>query len=83
MARIIPEVYSLVMTSTPSTPISSRPGTTPASTLFVRSAFWLMVFSPMATAMTAPPAAVITRVHQVERRVRSLIHSMRATCRNR
>ena len=71
------------MTSTPSTPISSRPGITPASTLFVRSAVLLMVLSPMTTAMTAPPAAVIARAHQVERSVRSLIHSIRATCRNR
>ena len=83
VARIIPEVYSLVIISTPRTPVSSSPGTTPASALLVRSPAPFLVLVPIRMAMAVAPAAVIASVHQVERRVRSLIHSIRATCRNR
>ncbi len=78
VTRIMPEVYSLVIDNTPSAPASSRPGTTPASALLVRSLEALMVLIPTAMPMLIVPATVIARVHQVDRRVRSLIHSIRA-----
>ncbi len=83
MARIIPEVYSLVIITVPRTPVSSRPGTTPASALLVRSPRGFLVLIPIATASAVAPQTVMASVHQVERRLRSLIHSIRATCRNR
>ena len=82
VARIVPEVYSLVIVSTPSAPASSRPGTTPASALLVRSPEAFRVFRPTATPIPTVPATVTARVHQVERRLRSLIHSIRAACAN-
>ena len=83
VARIIPKVYSLVIASTPSTPASSRPGAMPASALLVRSPDAFLVLRPTATPMPVAAAAVIASVHQVERRLRSLIHSIRAACGNR
>lgn len=83
VARIIPDEYSLVMASTPRTPVSSSAGTMPASALLVRSPPAWRVLRPTATPMPTAPAAVITSVHQVERRLRSLIHSIRAACRSR
>jgi hypothetical protein len=78
VARMVPELYSLVMVSTPSAPTSSRPGTTPASALLIRSPDPSRVFRPTAIAIPMVPAAVRARVHQVERRLRNLIHSIRA-----
>ncbi len=83
VARISPDEYSLVMVSTPRTPLSSRAGTIPASALLVRSPPALRVLIPTATPIPIAPAMVMTSVHQVERRLRSLIHSIRAACRNR
>jgi hypothetical protein len=83
VARIIPEVYSLVIISTPSTPTSSRPTEMPASALLVRSPDGCLVLSPAATAIATAATAVSASVTQVERRVRSLIHSIRAACRKR
>ncbi len=83
VARIRPEVYSLLMPSTPSTPVTSSPGISPASALFVRSPAAFRVFSPMTTAMATAPATVIATVHQVDRSVRSLCHSIAVTCLNR
>ena len=83
VARIIPEEYSPVITSTPRTPISSRPREMPASALLVRSAAASLVLTPTATAMPIAPATVAVSTHQVERRLRSLIHSIRATCAKR
>ena len=83
VARIIPEVYSPVIISTPRTPVSSRPGTTPASALLVRSPPALRVLRPITTAMAVAPQTVMPSVHQVDRRLRSLTHSVRATCRYR
>jgi hypothetical protein len=80
VTRIVPEVYSLVMISTPSAPVSSRPGTTPASALLVTSTEAFRLFRPTPSPIPTVPAAVTARVHQVERRLRSLIHSIRAAC---
>ena len=44
--RIIPEPYSVVMTSTPRTPLSNSPRGDAASALFVRSADAFFVFAP-------------------------------------
>jgi len=38
---------------------------------------------PITTAIAVAPQIVMPSVHQVERRLRSLIHSIRATCRSR
>ena len=78
----MPELYSLVIISTPSTPVSSSPADTPASALLVRSSDRLVVLSPTAIPIPTAAAADSASVHQVERRLRSLIHSIRATCRN-
>lgn len=83
VARIMPEVYSPVMTSTPSTPANSNPGTRPARALLVRSPTAFFVLNPTATAMATAPVTVTASVHQVERKLRSLIHSIRATSVNR
>ena len=83
VARIIPEEYSPVITSTPSTPVSSRPREMPASALLVRSAVASLVLTPTATAMPIAPATVSDSPHQVERRLRSLTHSIRAACGKR
>ena len=80
VTRTVPELYSLVMVSTPSMPASSRPGTTPASALLVRSSAAFRLFRPTATPIPTVPAAVTARVHQVERRLRSLTHSIRTAC---
>ena len=79
---IIPDEYSLVISSAPRTPLNSRAGRIPASALFVRSSVPLVVFRPTATPMATAPTALRASVNQVERRLRSLIHSIRATCRN-
>jgi hypothetical protein len=81
--RIVPEVCSLVAVSTPRMPVRSRPTEMPARALLVRSAEPSSVLTPTATAMPAAAAMVTASVHQVERRLRSLTHSMRAACRNR
>jgi hypothetical protein len=80
---IIPDEYSLVISSAPRTPLSSRAGMSPASALFVRSSVPLLVFRPTATPMATAPAALIASVHQVERSVRNFMNSMCARCRNR
>ena len=54
----------------------------PPSALFVRSADASFVFTPTATAIPTAATTVTASVHQVERNVRSLIHSIRATCPN-
>jgi hypothetical protein len=79
---ISPEVYSLVAIITPSTPVSSSPADTPASALLVRSSPAWRVLSP--TAMLSPTEAstVSASVTQVDRRLRSLIHSILATLAN-
>src|SRR4030095_13104121 len=76
VARIIPEEYSPVITSTPRTPVKSRPRETPASALLVRSAAASLVLTPTAVAMPTAPTTVTASAHQVERRLRSLIHSI-------
>jgi hypothetical protein len=83
VGRIVPEVCSLVAVTTPRVPIRSRPTEMPARALLVRSPVAFSVLAPTATAMLAAAAIVTARVHQVERRLRSLTHSMRAACRNR
>ncbi len=83
VARISPEVNSLLAIITPSTPASSSPGIMPAKALLVKSPDAFLVLSPMTIAMAMAPATVIASVHHVDRRVRSLIHSIAATCRNR
>ena len=83
VARIIPEEYSPVIMSTPRTPISSRPREIPARALLVRSAAASSVLTPTATAMPTAPATVTASTHQVERRLRTLIHSIRATWEKR
>jgi hypothetical protein len=55
----------------------------PASALLVRSPDAFFVPRPTATPMATAPATPIPIVHHVERRVRSLIHSILATCQNR
>jgi hypothetical protein len=83
VAWIIPEEYSPVIASTPRTPVNRRPSAMPASALLVRSAAASSVLTPTATAMPTAPATVAPSAHQVERRLRSLIHSILATCANR
>src|SRR4051812_47306320 len=46
VARTIPEEYSPVMVRTPSAPISSRPGATPARRLLVTSRDASLLFAP-------------------------------------
>src|SRR5262249_56542358 len=75
VARIIPEVYSLVIVSTPRTPVSSRPGTTPARALLVRSPPPFLVLIPITMAMVVAPQDVIHSVQQGERRMRGLVSS--------
>src|SRR6201996_879369 len=82
VARMVPEVYSLVMASTPTTPMSSTPMSMPTSVLPTNMPL-LVVLLPIARAMPADAATAMARVSQVERRLRSLIHSIRANCRNR
>jgi hypothetical protein len=85
----MPEEYSLVTASTPRTPIASWPMTSPAKLLLVgsneaRSAadivaqcWWVMT----RTDRPIMPAAKTSRVHQVDRTLRSFSHSISATVR--
>ena len=79
---MVPEVYSLVMASTPTTPMSSTPMSMPSSVLLMNMPPLVVLLLPIARAMHADAAAAMARVSQVERRLRSLIHSIRASCRN-
>ena len=88
--RIIPEEYSPVITSTPSTPIRSWPSASPASTLLVGSkdALSWVLTGGRVLAITRMPMAIMlatvaARIQVVERRLRSLIHSIRVTCESR
>ena len=89
VARIIPEENSLVTASTPRTPRASWPMASPAKLSLVgskeaRSAadivaqcWWIRI----GMARPTMPAAKTSRVHQVERTLRSLSHSICATVR--
>jgi len=89
LERIMPEAYSLVMTSTPSTPIASWAMKTPlrlseigsnsACSFALISGYWLTTTADRRIEMPMMPTAVISRVHYVERTVRSLVHSERRT----
>src|SRR3984885_5858643 len=83
VARLVPEVYSLVMASTPTTPMSSTPMSMPTSVLPTNMPLLVVLLLPVARAMPADAATAMARVSPVERRLRSLIHSIRASCRNR
>jgi hypothetical protein len=78
-----PDEYSLVITSTPSTANSTDPKAPPTRMLLVTSPWGFLVLNPAAMPMPIIPASASSRVQRTERRVRSLIHSIRATCRNR
>jgi hypothetical protein len=78
VALIVPEEYSLVTTSTPSTANTSCPSARPARMLLVTSPRGLRVLNPAAMPMPVIPASANTRAHVTERSVRSLIHSSRA-----
>jgi hypothetical protein len=79
----MPELYSLVITSTPSTPIATwdrcrPPRLSPIG--FVTSACWLADSAlgktmPRTAAVTTLNTATAASAHQVERTVRSLCHS--------
>src|SRR5215470_3306976 len=83
VTRISPDEYSLVMASTPSTPVITWPMMTPASTLLVGSLVTLRVLKPVTTPKATVAAIPPMRAHHRERRLRSLIHSIAATFRNR
>ena len=80
---IVPEEYSLVITSTPSTANNTDPRAPPARMLLVTSPCGFLVLNPAAMPMPIIPASANSSVQRTERRVRSLIHSIWATCRNR
>jgi hypothetical protein len=84
VGRIIPEVYSLVITRTPRTLTSSMPTSAPCRAVLVTlpALTLFLALAPAWPPIPAEAATVIPRVHQVERRLRSLIHSIRATCLN-
>jgi hypothetical protein len=83
VALMVPEAYSPVMASTPATPKSSTPMSMPTSVLLTDMPPLVALLPPVARAMPAGAQTARARVSQVERRLRSLIHSMRARCRNR
>src|SRR5215472_10466270 len=83
VTRISPDEYSLVMASTPSTPVITWPMMTPASTLLVGSLVTLRVLKPVTTPSATVAAIPPRRTHHTERTLRSLIHSIAATFRNR
>ena len=82
VALIVPEEYSLVITSTPSTANSTDPRAPPTRMLLVTSLLGFLVLNPAAMPMPIIPASANSRVQRTERKVRSLIHSIRATLRN-
>jgi hypothetical protein len=83
VALMVPEAYSPVMASTPATPKSSTPMSMPTSVLLTDMPPLVALLPPVARAMPAGAQTARAMVSQVERRLRSLIHSMWARCRNR
>ena len=92
MARTNPEENSLVTVSTPSTPMTSWPMIRPVKAWLVGSKvarspadMWLQWADSRALTRTAKPTMLTARIPKpqpVERRVRSLIHSIRVRSEN-
>ena len=93
VARIMPEEYSLVTASTPIAAAASWASARPVNPLLTGSKIrWSarLIWPQRATARcsTSMPrpiviTAVASAVHRTDRRLRSLIHSIRAIPRNR
>ncbi len=81
--RIVPEPYSPLMASTPSTPMASDPMARPASDWLVGSNPWYHPAGWWSAPRVASqvtrnvPTAVTSRVQRVERNEASLVHSAR------
>src|SRR5262249_56738399 len=88
VARTIPDEYSPVTTATPSAPINNwaRTAPPPKALLTICAAVATGLCdrypTPTPTPTLTMPSTTHTNSHQVERTLRSLIHSIRATCRN-
>src|SRR6266508_434570 len=76
--RIVPVLYSLVITSTPKMAAAIWAGGAPVR-LPPRmvSSGWMLVVTPTNTAMTGTIAAITNGVQAVARAVRTLVHSLR------
>ena len=82
VTRTSPDEYSLVMASTPRMPVMSCPSRTPASRLLAGSLCAPRVLWPTKNPSATVPAMPASSVNRTDRRPRSLIHSIRATCPN-
>ena len=86
VARMVPELYSALMASTPSTPMVNCPTKTPIRLVLIGSkpgalagVQCALVSAVPSALMPMPRTTVTARVHIVDRTVRSLVHSERSS----